>query len=259
MATTKRTFKRPFQPSISSYFGHSPSDPERSEGFSAPQTSILSPTLPATIQSSLLNVGMRVRKSVPEGYKTRPKTFCGSAAPTWNNASSYQANPIYQHSRNPRTSFTGLVPYCGILKVGGHQAQPVPPAEQDLPPLQFDHEEAWDLGFPSSQGSISSYDSLNVTTPVITAATSAVNKRRREDADEEDLDIEAQPVSPRSRPVSHTPMPNLDAVRPIAVPKTRRKTVYDCGINESEMIDVGDFGEAEFLRPVEWGGGLDGF
>ena len=259
MATTERTYKRPFQPSITSYFGRRADENERADVFSAPPTSVLSATLPATVQSSLLNVGMRVRKSVPEGYQTRPKIIYGSAAPTWSEALSHQTDPTYQHPRNPSTTFTGLVPYCGILKVGGHQAQPIPPSEQDLPPLQFDHEEDWDLGFPSSQDSISSYNSLCAPIPAISTISGAVNKRRREDADEEDLDIEAQPVSPRSRPVSHTPMPNLDAVRPIAVPKTRRKGVYDDGIKESEMIDVGDFGEAEFLRPVEWGGGVDGF
>ncbi len=141
------------------------------------------------------------------------------------------------------------------MKVGGHHDAPPVPAEEDLPPLQFDHE-AWDLGFPSSQDSVSSNDTLNA--PLSIAVATSTNKRRREDADEEDLDIEAQPVSPRSRPVSHTPMPNLDSLRPIAIPKSRREMEYNDCVRESEMMDVGDFGEADFLRPVEWGGGFDG-
>ena len=67
--------------------------------------------------------------------------------------------------------------------------------------------------------------------------------------------MEAQPVSPRSRPVSHTPMPNLDFLRRIAVPKTRRRKIaLDEGmIRESEMMDVEDFEEADFLDGIEWG------
>lgn len=79
------------------------------------------------------------------------------------------------------------------------------------------------------------------------------NKRRREDADEEDLDLDSQPVSPRSRPISHTRMPNLNQIRPIALPKTRKRVPQNSDMMESEMLDVGDFGEADFFRPDEWG------
>ena len=126
------------------------------------------------------------------------------------------------------------------------------PTEEDIPPLQFDHEE-WGLFATSSQESTST-TSIHTITPFPILDDAINNKRRREDADEEDLDVEAQPVSPRSRPVSHTRMPNLDQLRAMAVPKSRRKTVYNEGLGESEMIDVGDFGEAEFFRPDEWGG-----
>ncbi|KAF2461760.1 ribonucleotide reductase inhibitor-domain-containing protein [Lineolata rhizophorae] len=91
MASTAHRAKRPFQPSITSFFDRAPPggiggsgsggsagganglafDPRphhhhnHFHDFAAPQ-----PALPAAVQSSLLNVGMRVRKSVPEGYKT---------------------------------------------------------------------------------------------------------------------------------------------------------------------------------------------
>ena len=147
---------------------------------------------------------------------------------------------------NASTGLTELLPYCGILKVGGHDVQPLP-AEDDLPPLQFDHED-WDLGFPPSQDTTSSNNS--VVGPICFPIAERTSKRRREDADEEHLDVEAQPVSPRSRPVSHTPMPNLDSLRRIAVPKTRRKAVVQDENRESEMIDIGDFGEADFLEAI---------
>lgn len=129
----------------------------------------------------------------------------------------------------------------------------VPAAEEDIPPLQFDHED-WDLFKPISAST------LNASTNLVDRTTrySSSNKRRREDADSEDLDVEAQPVSPRSRPVSHTRMPNLDQLRAIAVPKSRRKVVFNDGFREQEMVDAGDFGEAGFFRPDAWGGGFDG-
>ena len=240
--SVKRSFKRPFQPSISSYFGHlrdTDSHPATT------QTSTLSPILPATIQSSLLNVGMRVRKSVPDGYKNKQKIFCDFSKPSA--ASTSRSDP----TRSTSTSFNALLPYCGILKVGGYESQQPVPEEADLPPLQSDHDD-WD--FPSSQESnVSTISNSSLISPAYTPiATISGHKRRREDADEEDLDLESQPVSPRSRPISHTRMPNLNDIRTIALPKSRRKVSQVKEIRESEMLDVGDFGEAEFLRPAEW-------
>ena len=228
MSTTKRSFKRPFQPSISSYFGYPTCDggpPPRA------QTSTPSSALPATVQSSLLNVGMRVRKSVAEGYQTQRKV------------------PFTPERNNVILSrgFTALVPYCGIFKIGCHDMKPTP-FEENLPSLQFDSD---DWGFLSSQESSASSDSLR---PTVTVPLVSSHKRRREDEDDE-LDNGSQPGSPQFYPpFSHTRMPNLDRLRPIALPKTRKKPVLEpFELKESEMIDVGDFDEAEFFRPDEWG------
>ena len=150
---------------------------------------------------------------------------------------------------DPVPSHTELMPYCGLLKIGGHAAQPVP-AEADLPPLQFDDE--WSLPSSSQESSISTIAPMAHITPV--AVSSLGNKkRRREDADDKELELESQPVSPCSRPIS---MLNLDQLRPIALPKSRRQVsvIEDSGggMCESEMIDVGDFEEAPFFRPEEW-------
>ena len=188
---------------------------------------------------------MRVRKSVPEGYKTKQKMFCDLSKPF--GAPTSKSN----RTRSASTSFNGLLPYCGILKVGGYESQLAVPEETDLPPLQFDPD---DWGFPSSQESnVSTISNGSLIAPAhIPIATGSSNKRRREDADEEDLNLESQPVSPRSRPISHTRMPNLNDIRPIALPKSRRKVSQAEEIEESEMMDVGDFGEAAFLRPDVW-------
>ena len=68
-ASAEHARKRQYQ--IHSFFQRNAST-IASSGSSSPSHSIspLLPPLPAETQSSLLSVGMRVRKSVPEGYKT---------------------------------------------------------------------------------------------------------------------------------------------------------------------------------------------
>ena len=267
-----RSFKRPFQPSISSYFSRINDTESSFLPANDTNNTILTPSLPPAVQSSLLNVGMRVRKSVPEGYKTKGKLSnnlsiaCSDSSPTPNSPTN---NAI-------QTTYRGLVPYCGILKIGDHTPQPLLPREEEVPSPHFvnhntaaagDADEAyWSLSLSSIQESYISSDSIfpdlpppSSTSPTIPPSPSD-KKRRREDADDEDLDLESQPVSPRSRPISHTRMPNLNHIRPIALPKTRRKGLLEgClgagggGLGESEMIDVGDFGDAPFFRPEEWG------
>lgn len=143
-------------------------------------------------------------------------------------------------------SFTGLVPYCGVLEIGGHNT-PAVLSEANLPPWQFDND---DWGFLSGQEPKAISDSLQ---PMATVPAVSSHKRRRKDEDDE-LGVESQPVSPRSYPpFSHTRMPNLDQLRPIALPKTRKKPVIiPFELKESEMIDVGGFGEAKFFRLDEW-------
>lgn len=165
MSSNKRSFKRPSQPSISSYFGQTRNSD--CSPVTASQNSILSPILPNTVQSSLLNVGMRVRKAVPDGYMTRPKTFCGFPMPFDGSAS--QSERSTHHSRSASSGLSNLLPYCGTLKVGGHAMQQVVPAEEDIPPLQFDPD---DWGFPSSQESNASTISTTcmVATPQFRSA-----------------------------------------------------------------------------------------
>ena len=241
-----RSFKRPFQPSINSYSGRvNQTEPDQTLPLAGIDTvSVQGHYLPATIQSSLLDVGMRVRKSVPEGYKTKRKVSA-TAPPTFDAAS--------DHSKGMRgnisTEFPGLVPYCGIPKVGDYSLQPAP-AEDDIPPLEFDTDD-WSLSLLSSQES-SDVTASSAPTPASPPLKND-KKRHRQDADDEDLGLEAQPVSPRSRPVSHTRMPNLDHIRQVCVPKSRRKPLMQgwCSndnLKESEMIDVGDFGDASYLE-----------
>ncbi|KAI9810769.1 MAG: hypothetical protein M1827_006107 [Pycnora praestabilis] len=271
MPTTSRITKRPFQPSITSFFARTDREdayPSRSESLSAQ----LSPPLPAIVQSSLLNVGMRVRKSVPEGYKTG--SYCSLGAPS-NPKSRIReehgtgGNPDYCGSGR---GFAELTPYCGILKIGGLSSQSTRARNPIYQPLRFD-DESDDYGFPpSSQDSYTSTisnDSMPATPPSMPSNT---KKRHLEDDEEEysspnaviwEEDNGLHLPSPRSYPVSHTHMPRLDFLRPKSLPTTRRRwhatTSRKEGIFEGQenvsSVDGGDFEEAKFFKPHEWADG----
>ncbi|CCC07736.1 hypothetical protein SMACR_01303 [Sordaria macrospora] len=155
---TKRQFagaaSDPAQRSITSFFKTTPTSDDShydstSSGASAfSKTAPLNgPVLPSTIKSSLLNVGMRVRKSVPEGYKTGK---IASGFPSWmdessnsNNTSSAGASASFAGNNNghnrpvsalppsaPVTATSAsasanreLTPFCGIHKTGGYAVQ----------------------------------------------------------------------------------------------------------------------------------------
>ena len=151
------------------------------------------------------------------------------------------------------------------MKIGGHSSQPAP-AEEDLPPLQFDNDED---GLPSSQESVAS----TVLTDSVPAQTSHLdaplfihnnNKRRCDELEREEVFLGStigddhfgfQAVSPRTYPVSHTRMPNLDSIRPISVPKTRKKWNIPPHTRQrggNQMADIVDLEDAAFFKPNDW-------
>jgi Ribonucleotide reductase inhibitor len=123
--------KRPYngsQPSITSYFGTQ--DPNAVIASSTTYSNI--PSLPPNVQSNLLQVGMRIRKSVPEGYKTG-SPFSGfslfsnpvpvSALPPPSTQSMEQEKEKIKPKTRPRAGARELTPFCGLLKVGGMAQQ----------------------------------------------------------------------------------------------------------------------------------------
>jgi hypothetical protein len=64
----------------------------------------------ASVDSSLLSVGMRIRKAVPEGYKTHKTAPVSQAA--------HQVRPLFPVVY-PSQRSNELTPFCGIHKVGG--------------------------------------------------------------------------------------------------------------------------------------------
>ncbi|KAI7649465.1 hypothetical protein KC318_g17163, partial [Hortaea werneckii] len=142
--------KRPFQPSITSYFdqraGLSSSAPAAvaaastnsrrptpENAWDAYSPPILSPPVPEETQASLLSVGMRVRKSVPEGYKTH-KTLGDGVGGAEGGFGGKELGSKMPSSSAPATvgrrgaagglgtaarGARELMPFCGLHKVGG--------------------------------------------------------------------------------------------------------------------------------------------
>ncbi|TFB01082.1 hypothetical protein CCMA1212_006762 [Trichoderma ghanense] len=121
---TKRQFAGaaadPAQRQITSFFATSSCSTSTSNVSSEPA---LRPALPANVQANLLSVGMRVRKSVPEGYKTTTTTSSNSIL-VWNDGKSGGAKTTSSAAAVTRPVAKELLPFCGINKVGGMDTQP---------------------------------------------------------------------------------------------------------------------------------------
>jgi hypothetical protein len=204
---------------------------------------------------------MRVRKSVPEGYKTglpkKHSSYTGAGnscigAAGYGFSDSTSTTPPHTSFKTPAPTRRELTPFCGIMKVGGMAVQGWD-AEADVDVLAEN-----DLPFLSSQASTISTTSTNSQTGY---------KRRflDEEEDEElegggaydiwrDVDDDVQ-LSPKTRPVDLVPGLVLGR-RAMAVPKSRRKgggevksAVMEGQENDSlgtGVLDV-DFGEADFM------------
>jgi hypothetical protein len=219
---------------------------------------------------------MRVRKAVPEGYKT-----CNLADYHIRPSSNPRSNHSSEHSLGHPlpglpNKFSELAPFCGIHKVGGHAFQPSSsPALHHLPELGFDDDGSSFTG--SSQGSQSSTMS-DLMPPTLPDAVRS-QKRRYDDPDDDDdgepqifEDADMLTMRSRTNPASHLSVPDTNSIRPMAYPTTRRKhhiftprKMY--GLEGQENASLGtsgtcpDFGEADFLHPpsddlfeVEMGG-----
>lgn len=277
MHTTERhRNKRPFQPAITSYFpiqddddfdfdsedddlrGLNPTTRLRPQHHArAPQHShkeTLAPQVPGHVQSDLLQVGMRVRKSVPEGYKTNNNKMMAlpSIQTTLSNKpSSTTTTTMTLDVKPPRGPIPGdvlhqreLLPFCGLHKIGGYAEQPTTNIHlytdsssnttsatlhntSSTPPNQFPfHAETFSQPFHTSSSQDSGYESPPPLHP---------GKRAWHDEDEIRIDMSGSsafffgernkgnvddvPVSP----LSETPENMLPKVRRFKQPKSRRQ------------------------------------
>lgn len=283
---TKRPFagaaSDPAQRQITSFF--SAADPAAPVSVASPSSR---PTLPADTQSNLLNVGMRVRKSVPEGYKTGSYTAMGlfsdldQTSKDIKNSSSQSSSTMSSTvaSRQPSSYNNSscqreLLPFCGINKVGGLSTQPSFTFDSPSPPSSHGYQMSGIPGIDdvpslsSSQGSIKSNSSAMLSVDI---GRSTANNRKRVYSDGEESDapsvsdclqvpsgewMDGQ-VSPRSLVPA-----GWENTRVMAVPRKMRqqqlKTASGSpvvtsnkkargGLDQENMVVDEDFSEADFL------------
>ncbi|KAL7800141.1 ribonucleotide reductase inhibitor domain-containing protein [Trichoderma ceciliae] len=220
---TKRQFAGaaadPAQRQITSFFtAQSPSS-------ITPATADLAqrPALPANVQANLLSVGMRVRKSVPEGYKTVGssafKLWTDNTKPGAAGAAAVSAKPVSRE----------LLPFCGINKVGGLDTQPDFVYDDEVPAL----DEVPELSM--SQESTDSVESKS--------------SRKRFLDEQDDLQDLQDPYSRAFKP--HFPAwdgEDSGSNRAIAVPHSRiKKGSALKSIGQENMAVDDDFEDANFL------------
>ncbi|KAI9672274.1 MAG: hypothetical protein M1831_002088 [Alyxoria varia] len=130
LADARPRTKRQYQPSIDTYLYHRPSDdPQKQPASPSEPLTTNTPrhapdTLPHSVQSSLLSVGMRIRKAVPEGYKNQ---IAHEAAKSFQHALFGKSETLELNDENvmPRPPQVQgrpaeLAPMCGIHKIGGY-------------------------------------------------------------------------------------------------------------------------------------------
>lgn len=248
--------KRPFQPSITSYFGRE--DREECLRTTIPQRPVLEPS----VQSDLLSVGMRIRKAVPEGYKTHKTILLYSSTPPPSNTAPSNAR-AYTSTR--QSGPAELLPFCGLHKVGGHSVQNASAPVDSHEPIDIFADDRMPFSLPEESTSSTLSTNSMPSAPILNPRTT--NKRQYLE-DEEDEDIPpfqlhfSDPLNPLlaglsvsptrgSYPVSHTAMPDLAAIscRVMAKPRSRRKGTARA-LPEVIAGDI-EFEEASFLEPWE--------
>jgi hypothetical protein len=179
---------------------------------------------------------MRVRKSVPEGYKTH-KTMPAEAFPFPSTAPAV-AEPTLRPSYNTINS-RELAPFCGLHKVGGFSAQgTLAPPSSAPPAFPGGHD-----GATSMHGLCMSQSSFASTLP---SAPQTANKRAYDDDAEDDVDAYFDEVEAEEQT-----MP-IEARRIARLKHSPRNQVAGrLAVFNSAVGVEGDFEEAAFLAPME--------
>ncbi|KUI59890.1 hypothetical protein VP1G_07112 [Cytospora mali] len=215
--------------------------------------------LPAETQSNLLNVGMRVRKSVPEGYKTASY----SAFNLWAEkeaATNTTAVPI--PGARTQTSAAGqreLLPFCGINKVGGLSSQPEAVFENTADSLSSHAFRPGSVpsiddvpSLTSSQESVESTTSLSLPTLSIKTSPPPTTRKRSysEDDDSDTPSISGCLQVPRGNwmdgevsPRSLVPL-GWENTRVMAVPRKNRQNNHKAGARAVPAVAVAGVGSA---------------
>ncbi|KAL1302765.1 hypothetical protein AAFC00_003112 [Neodothiora populina] len=281
----KRQFQSsgtPNQSSITSFFTRiDPSNPPADyDPYDRKHQPAFAPPLPDPVQSQLMNMGMRIRKSVPEGYKTH-KTLPTSSAPPMmaptTRKPTLTPSESAPSSSAPATLYTKpneLVPMCGLHKIGGYASQPT----SSLPALS--HSQSTLASSWSSTAAQSTPNASHMNN------NSNNNLRKRsyddeiedeldaifsdeqgdeDDVDNDTLDGKSSPAGnsskSKTRPFSHSSMPELDRksgiINPGSRPKARMRaraspgTLAANSLASSTAINDFDDGDVNFLQPMD--------
>ena len=283
--STAHRKKSPFQPSITSFFAprcdsdldssddqddyykRGPIGPPRQSASAAKyHRRQLQTQLPGSVQADLLSVGMRVRKSVPEGYKTHKTSGLPSIHTTISSRSSASITAAAEYSvKPPRDPVPEqvqhqreLLPFCGLHKIGGYAEQPVtnvhlyggsdPSGERSMNIFPLPAE-----AFTQPFSSQSSTDS-SISNSSLAPNPANLHKRSWHDEDETPVRLSSNflfkipmkvaeddvPISP----LSATPPQGIafpqPPLRPFAQPKTRRAGISRTMDVDGMVIKEGD-------------------
>ncbi|KAI0118304.1 ribonucleotide reductase inhibitor-domain-containing protein [Nemania sp. FL0031] len=215
--------------------------------------------LPASVQANLLSVGMRVRKSVPEGYKTGSY----NAFALWDendNSSVVEIMGEGQRSRaNAFSSPRELLPFCGIHKVGGLDTQPDRPTPSM--PNVYTGASAYQPSLDDMPGLTSSQESIksNSSTASLSPGISRGRAKKRFFVEDEEDEIAGQLNLWRYNYDTNLGLSPNNNGRVMAVPTKGRlraklsgATMVMSSAGQENMAVDTDFEEAEFLDRGVW-------
>lgn len=235
--------RRRFQPPITTFFSPAVSDsngtdaacnPHLSHNHYAAATHSPTPVLPAKIQSSLLSVGMRVRKSVAEGYKTKGvKMF---DAPGTTITLSAKQDP--STGKNCTTIRAELAPFCGLSKSADYTIQ-----AHSNPAYRLSDTRNYNVDIVTDDG-----DAFSLPPSSQESVYSANNGQKRsydpDDADEYASDFEYSTFG------TPDPVPGRTILYP-SLGNQRRRFVALQNQAQLRTMEVDDFEEPLFLRRRE--------
>lgn len=225
----ERAPKRQFQPSISNYFHPL----QRSDGPSLSQSPAA--VIAASVQASLLNVGMRVRKAVPEGYKRTP----ASSKLKYEERSLSRSVPPLTQTRTAE-----LAPFCGIHKIGGYACQELQNTNNGAQGMEED------IGYPlSSQESWDSSISTGSIPALPIQDTLVYRKHAREAEGDMEQEIQDAIISAQMYSSGFS-RDTIVSTRRIAQPFSRKQCagLLETTRDTFATIVNSDFEDAQFLQ-----------
>ncbi|KAL4970421.1 uncharacterized protein BDV14DRAFT_163233 [Aspergillus stella-maris] len=258
--------RRRFQPPITTFFTAS-SDPNApstplhlSHNHYAAITNSPTPVVPAKVQASLLSVGMRVRKSIADGYKTN------HAKEEKQIIVENNSNALKERISITPTNRSELAPFCGMSKSSEYSSAPRP-----LPnPVTYTHHhhhhhdynqfittdednDAFSLP-PSSQESVDSELDRPVAVPTQRKRTHQDFNLDPYEDDMDEADVDDDYTFGRQDPLRLHPVTNTtgrEILSPTLNTQRRRAVGAQKYTSGQRGIQLDDFEEPAFLRRRE--------